>query len=74
MWHETWATYKEKSNFGHSSGRKKSVHKETDGNFNEGGEEWQPLVWGTELCLLDGDGDFGDDWQASKIMRQECGC
>ncbi len=71
MLQEAWATYKEKTNFHNSSRRKKNIHKETEVNFNEGGEDSAPL-WGTEFCLLDGDEDFLDDRPASKRMRQEC--
>ena len=61
-----------KTNFGHSSRRKKNIHKETKENVNEGGEGCPPQVWGTEFCLLDGEEDFVDDQPASKRMRQEC--
>ncbi len=71
MLQEAWATYKEKTNFCHSSRRKKNIHKETEMNFNEGGEDCAPL-WGAEFCLLDRDEDFLDDQPASKRMRQEC--
>jgi hypothetical protein len=71
MLQEAWATYKEKTNFRHSSRRKKNIHEETGVNFNEGGENCAPL-WGAEFCLLDGDEDFLDDQPASKRMRQEC--
>ncbi len=62
---------KKKTNFHHSSRRKKNIHEETEVNFNEGGEDCAPL-WGAEYCLLDRDEDFLDDRPASKIMRQEC--
>ena len=49
------------------------IHKETEQNFGEGGEDCPPLpVWGTEFCLLDGDQSFVDDRPALKRMRQGC--
>ena len=62
MLHDSWATYKEKTNFGHSSRRKKNVHEETEENFDEGGEGCPPLPeLGTEFCVMDGDEDFVND-------------
>ena len=56
---EEWAAYEDKTNFGHSSRRKRTEHEEPEDDYYYGGDNC-PDLW-DKFVLLDGDEDFMDE-------------
>ena len=71
MLEEEWAAYEDKTNFGHSSRRKKNEHKEPEDGYYDGGDECPDLPLWDKFVLLDGDEDFMDERPLSKRMRED---
>ena len=67
---EEWAKYEEKTNFGHSSRRKKVEQEEPEDDYYDGGDQCPdlPPLW-DKFVLLEGDEDFIDERQSSKRIR-----
>ena len=67
---EEWAKYEEKTNFGHSSRRKKDEHEEPEDDYYDGGDQCPnlPQLW-DKFVLLEGDEEFIDERPTSKRMR-----
>ena len=64
--------YEEKTNFGHSSRRKKVEHKKLEDNYlYDGGDQCPDLPLWDKFVLLDGDEDFMDERPSSKRMRED---
>jgi hypothetical protein len=64
MWtilEEEWAAYEDKTNFGHSSRRKKNEHEEPKDDYYDGGDQCPDLPLWDKIVLLDGDEDFMDE-------------
>ena len=59
MLEEEWATYEDKTNFGHSSRRKKNEEPDPEDDiFYDGGVHYQEHQLWEQFVLLDGDEDF----------------
>ena len=59
MLEEEWATYEDKTNFGHSSRRKKNEEPNPEDDiFYDGGVHYQEHQLWEQFVLLDGDEDF----------------
>jgi hypothetical protein len=59
MLEEEWATYEDKTNFGHSSRRKKNEEPDPEDDiFYDGGVHYQENQLWEQFVLLDGDEDF----------------
>ena len=73
MWtilEKEWKSYEVKTNFGHSSRRKKDEHHEQDNEyFYDGMEQGPDLPLLDKFFLLEGDEDFVDERPAAKRMR-----
>ena len=68
---EEWAAYEDKTNFGHSSRRKKNEHEEPEDDYYDGGDQCPDLPLWDKFVLLDGDEDFMDKQPSSKRMRKD---
>ena len=68
---EEWAAYEDKTNFSHSSRRKKNEHKEPEDDYYDGGDECPDLPLWDKFVLLDGDKDFMAEQPSSKRMRED---
>jgi hypothetical protein len=71
MLEEEWAAYEDKTNFGHSSRRKKNEHEETEDDYYNGGDQCPDLSLWDKFFLLDGDEDFMAERPSSKRMRED---
>ena len=67
---EEWKLYEEKTNFGHSSRRKKDEHHQPDDEyFYDGMEQCPDLPLLDKFVLLEGIEDFIDERPSAKRMR-----
>jgi len=71
MLEEEWVAYEDKTNFGHSSRRKKNEHEEPKDDYYNGGDHCPDLPLWDKFVLLDGDEDFMDERPSSKRMRED---
>ena len=68
---EEWAAYEDKTNFGHSSRRKKDEQNKPDDEYYYDGMEQcpnHPLL--EKFVLVEGDEDFIDEQPSAKRMRE----
>jgi hypothetical protein len=71
MLEEEWAVYEDKTNFGHSSRRKKNEHDRPEDDYCVGGHCTELPLW-DKFVLLDGDEDFVDERPSwNKRMRKD---
>ncbi len=68
---EEWAAYEDKTNFGHSSRRKKNEREEPEDDYYDGGDQCPDLPLWDKFVLLDGDEDFMAERPSSKRMRED---
>jgi len=69
---EEWAAYEDKTNFGHSSRRKKDEHEvPEDDYYYDRGEQSPDLPLWDKHVLLNGGEDFMDKRPSSKRMRED---